>query len=218
MTTTMFLFKVSLLLLILFFSSITHGFQVISRSGIEATISKTKMHAVGYEPKWTKKETLADSIGSVDQKQKGLVGQINVIFHQGNETKMTLAMPGEPVSFIASQAGQPIRYGCKKGECGTCEVKCNGKWIRPCVETIPNLSNGEDCVIELKELKSKSIKSGKFFSVRSFIMGFYNNLLGMVGFVKQRRAAKRNFDERIEIEELIRKRTLEKKKAREQLK
>lgn|ERR1719148_35862 len=219
MTTTMFLFKVSLLLLILFFSSITNGFQVqICRSGIEATISKTRMHAVGYEPKWAKKETLADSIGPVDQKQKGLVGQINVIFRQGNETKTTLAMPGEPVSFIASQAGQPIRYGCKKGECGTCEAKCNGKWIRPCVETIPNLPNGEDYIIELKELKSKTTKSGKFFSVRSFIMGFYNNLLGMVGFVKQRRAAKRNFDERIEFEELIRKRALEKKKSREQLK
>jgi len=34
-------------------------------------------------------------------------------------------------------------------------------------------------------------------------MGFVNNLLGMIGFVKQRRAARKNWEERQEIEDKI---------------
>jgi hypothetical protein len=68
----------------------------------------------------------------------------------------------------------------------------------------------------LKEIKNKAKSSGKFYSFRSFLMGFYNNLLGMVGFVKRRRAAKKNWEERMEMEELIRQKTLEKRRAREQ--
>lgn len=163
----------------------------------------------GYEPKWKKKKTLAEEAGS----GIGLVGNIPIVFRQGNETRKTLALAGSPLSFAAAQAGQPIRYGCKKGECGTCEAMCNGKWVRPCVALVPDLPPGEELVLQIKEVK-KSKSSGKFFSVRSFLMGFYNNLLGMVGFVKQRRAAKKNYQERMELEELIRQKTLEKKKAR----
>lgn len=68
--------------------------------------------------------------------------------------------------------------------------------------------------VQVKEIKSKAASSGKFYSVRSFLMGFYNNLLGMVGFVKYRRAAKKNWDERQEYEDLIRQKTLEKRAAR----
>jgi ferredoxin len=163
----------------------------------------------GYEPKWKKKKTLAEEVGN----GVGIVGNIPIVFRQGNETRKTMALAGSPLSFAAAQAGQPIRYGCKKGECGTCEAMCNGKWVRPCVALVPELPPGEELVLQIKAVK-KAKSSGKFFSVRSFFMGFYNNLLGMVGFVKQRRAAKKNYEERMEIEELIRKKTLEKKKAR----
>jgi aerobic-type carbon monoxide dehydrogenase small subunit (CoxS/CutS family) len=70
-----------------------------------------------------------------------------------------------------SQAGQYIKYGCGKGECGTCEALCNGKWIRPCSTKVPALAAGETFTIVLKEGAAKRTSSGKFFSVRSFIAG-----------------------------------------------
>mmetsp|Transcript_18403 Transcript_18403/g.25522 ORF Transcript_18403/g.25522 Transcript_18403/m.25522 type:complete len:222 (+) Transcript_18403:116-781(+) len=168
----------------------------------------------GYTPKWKKKETLGG--GNLSEKDKGLKGDVQVVFKTGNETIRTMALVGQPVSDVAAQAGQFIKYGCGKGECGTCESLCNGKWIRPCVQTIPgDLADGEEYLIVVKETKARAKSSGKFYSFRSFIMGFYNNLIGMVGFVKTRKAAKKNWSERQEYEDLIAQKVAEKKAARD---
>jgi hypothetical protein len=90
----------------------------------------------------------------------------------------------------------------------------NGKWIRPCIATVPAMTAGEELIVQLKEFKSKSTSSGTFFSIRSFIMGFWNNILGMIGFVKFRRAARKNWEERNDYEELVRQKTLAKKMKR----
>lgn len=97
----------------------------------------------------------------------------------------------------------------------TCLSSVNGKWVRPCTALVPaDASSTEDYVIVVKEVKSLTKSSGKFFSIRSFLMGFWNNLLGMVGFVKSRRDAKRSWSERKEYEELIKLKALEKKRLR----
>lgn len=187
-----------------------------SSSSSENTEQKKKE---GYVPKWTKKKTLADENGGNDMNfaDKGIKGSIAVLFQQGNETKRSMAFPGQPVRDVATQAGQFIKYGCGKGECGTCEALCNGKWIRPCTAVVPsNIQEGQEYIIQVKDVKNKSKSSGKFFSIKSFFMGFYNNLLGMVGFVKYRRNAKKNWDERQEYENLIRQKTLEKKLKRKE--
>jgi hypothetical protein len=75
----------------------------------------------GYETKWVKKSTLADNDKDVPLSDKGIQGTVAVVFKQGNATKTTLAQPGELLRNVASQAGQFIKYGCGKGECGTCE-------------------------------------------------------------------------------------------------
>jgi Ferredoxin len=168
-----------------------------------------------YTPKWKKKETLVEKQGDVSPVDKGISGTINVVFKSGSSSLKTLANPGDPIRDIATQAGQFIKYGCGKGECGTCLAKCGGKWIKPCVDIIPGYTaQGEDYVIEVQEVKNKAKSSGKFYSFRSFIMGFYNNLIGMIGFVKTRRAAKKNYIERIEFEDLVARKTAEKKAAR----
>ena len=169
-----------------------------------------------YEPKWKKKETLADKGVNLDPKEVGLTGTIPVTFQAGDNTISTFASPGTPIRDVASQAGQFIKYGCGKGECGTCQALCNGKYIKPCVALIPSdLLAGEEYVIQVKETKSKSTSSGKFYSVKSFFMGFYNNLLGMVGFVLTRRAARKNYDERMEYEQMIAEKVAAKKAAKE---
>eukprot|EP00547_Thalassionema_nitzschioides_P005427 CAMPEP_0194202702 /NCGR_PEP_ID=MMETSP0156-20130528/2665_1 /TAXON_ID=33649 /ORGANISM="Thalassionema nitzschioides, Strain L26-B" /LENGTH=268 /DNA_ID=CAMNT_0038928277 /DNA_START=66 /DNA_END=872 /DNA_ORIENTATION=+ len=168
----------------------------------------------GYVPKWKKKGTLADEVGDMDFGDKGIKGSIAVKFQQGNVTKTTMAMPGQPLRDAATQAGQFIKYGCGKGECGTCEAMCNGKWIRPCTAVVTQTETTE-MVIQVKEIKSATTSSGTFFSVKSFFMGFYNNVLGMVGFVKYRQNAKKNWEERQEYEDKIERLTLEKRQKRQ---
>ena len=173
-----------------------------------------------YEPKWKKKGTLAEvqgTAGTLGFDKVGLKGTIQVTFQQGNVTKTSMAWAGQPLRDVATQAGQFIKYGCGKGECGTCECLVNGQWIRPCTAVVPAEAGAADAipfVVQVKEVKAKSTSSGKFFSIRSFLMGFWNNLLGMVGFVKFRRAARKNWEERQEYESLVRQKTLERKLAR----
>lgn len=202
-------------LLLLTTSAFTHN-QPSSLFSLQKLTSYRIDSSLNYEPKWKKKETLADKSGGVENlADAGIKGTITVVFQQGDETKKTVANVGDPIRDLASQSGQFIKYGCGKGECGTCEALCNGKWIRPCMAKIPaDLQPGEDYVIQVKGVKNKSTSSGKFFSVKSFFKGFYNNLLGMVGFVITRRAAKKNYEERMDYEDLIAKKTREKKEAR----
>lgn len=181
----------------------------------------------GYVPKWKKKETLADATGTgeLTAADKGLVGGVPITFQQGKGEKATYiktaALPGQPLKLVASQAGQYIKYGCGKGECGTCESLCNGKYLRPCVDVVPtdldlNPETGEydPLVILVKGTKAKVVSSGKFFSVKSFLLGFWNNLLGMGGFVRDRRVAKKNYQDRISNEDEILRLTAEKKRKR----
>lgn len=184
-------------------------------STAEAEAESAKTTKEGYVPKWKKKKTLGDDGDNLDFSAKGIKGTVPVLFKQGDVTKSTMAMPGQPLRDVATQAGQFIKYGCGKGECGTCEAMCNGKWVRPCKDVVPvGLDPEEEIVVTVKDIASKTTSSGQFFSIKSFFMGFYNNVLGMVGFVKYRENAKKNWEERQEYEELIRTLTLEKRKAR----
>lgn len=184
------------------------------RNTVLAAVQSPNSKGKGYVPKWTKKNTLADEQGSINDlgfANVGLKGTIPVVFRQGNETRTSMAWAGQPLRDVATQAGQFIKYGCGKGECGTCECMVNGKWIRPCTATVPALVSGEELIVQVKAIKSKSKSSGTFFSFKSFIMGFWNNLLGMIGFVKFRKAAKKNWEERKAYEDLVAQKTLEKK-------
>lgn len=52
----------------------------------------------------------------------------------------------EPVSFScyhSEQADAFINYKCKKGECGTCDVMIDGKWVHTCQTKVPSLAKGE---------------------------------------------------------------------------
>lgn len=49
--------------------------------------------------------------------------------------KVISAKIGEPILDVAKKAGVEIPTKCMKGECGTCEVNINGKWVKSCQET-----------------------------------------------------------------------------------
>jgi len=143
-----------------------------------------------------------------------LLGDIPVVFNP--EGKATMARAGQPLSEIATQADAFINYKCRKGECGTCEVQINGKWVRACQHKIPPLPKGEVLAVSVRPVAAgvEKKKPSTFFSPASFMEGVVNNGLGMVGFVKECAGADPEFEERMErerrIAEEVEKRRLEK--------
>jgi aerobic-type carbon monoxide dehydrogenase small subunit (CoxS/CutS family) len=98
------------------------------------------------------------------------------------------ASQGEPISAVAERAGVEIKYKCKKGECGTCEVNIDGKWVKSCQTSVPSApANGGVLQIKVKAVmtKDKVKPSATFFSPKSFVDGFTNNAFGVVGFVQK---------------------------------
>ena len=120
----------------------------------------------------------------------GLIGTIPVTFTQNNETLSTMAILGQPLSEVAGQCGQYIKYKCRKGECGTCEVRVNGQWTRTCVTKVPHVPPGQTYEVQVKGSHIKTAKASRFYSFKSIVSGFKNNLIGMVGFVRDSRASK----------------------------
>mmetsp|Transcript_19524 Transcript_19524/g.24075 ORF Transcript_19524/g.24075 Transcript_19524/m.24075 type:complete len:140 (-) Transcript_19524:144-563(-) len=51
--------------------------------------------------------------------------------------KAVKAIVGQKVSVVAAQARVKISYNCKAGDCGTCNIKMNGKTVKACQMTIP---------------------------------------------------------------------------------
>lgn len=170
---------------------------------------------------WSRRATLAEKAGGAGDlgaSAVGLTGSIPVEFTQGNETLRTMATVGQPLSAVAAQAGQFIKYKCRKGECGTCAVRVDGQWIRTCSVTVPHLPDGEAYQVFVRPTMVKGKKSSRFFSVRSFFDGFKNNILGMVGFVKEgplSRKGRENFNQRISAEQELLERAKARKAARE---
>ena len=187
------------------------GLQAPHRPALHAP-SRTALGAKTLQRKWqTERTKLADDPNTI--KDSGLAGAIQVRFKQGNATKMTRAEVGTPLSEVASQADQFIRYKCKKGECGTCEVQVNGKWVRTCVSTVPYVEDVFEVTVKPTMMKGQG-KASKFYSVKSFVMGWYNNILGMVGFVKTSATEGKNFRDRLDGEDEVARLVAERKAKR----
>jgi ferredoxin len=127
------------------------------------------------------------------------------------ESTVVSAEIGAELSEVAEAAEIPIAYKCRKGECGTCEVNLNGKWVRTCQTQVPAMSKDEDLVVIVKKIKKKP---AKFFSPKSFAEGVFNNGLGVAGFVWRGARSGKEFRSRMEreqeIEALVEKRRSEK--------
>lgn len=63
--------------------------------------------------------------------------------------KTVKAYLGSNVRSVAEKAGVDIKYGCKKGECKTCEVNFNGKIVKACQASLPSTSTVKKFTIGL---------------------------------------------------------------------
>lgn len=169
---------------------------------------------------WSKRKTLAEEAGHASEgrfQEAGLIGSVPVEFKQGDIVLSTMAIAGQPLSQVAIQAGQVIKYQCRKGQCGTCEVAVNGGSVRVCQALVPSsLADGETYVVEVPMGKVKAKKQSRFFSIRSFFDGFRNNFMGIIGFVRYGRKEKENFKERMSSEQQLKAMVAAKKAARAQ--
>lgn len=168
---------------------------------------------------WSKRKTLAEELGHASGgnnfQDSGLIGTVPVEFKQGDAVRSTMALAGQPLSQVAIQAGQVIKYQCRKGECGQCEVKVDGEAVRMCQALVPSsVAAGESYVIDVPVGKIKTKKQSTFFSVRSFFDGFRNNAMGIVGFVRYGSKEKENFQERMSAEQQLKAMVAAKKAAR----
>ena len=59
------------------------------------------------------------------------------------------AYPGQKLSLVANAARVKIKYNCQEGDCGTCEVKFNGKVVKTCVSSLPATPSKKGYVIEV---------------------------------------------------------------------
>ena len=128
------------------------------------------------------------------------------------------AKKGDALAAVAEKAGVEIKFKCKKGECGTCEVNMNGKWVKACQTTVPSLSAGDTAVtITVKEIiKAPEKAPSKFFSPKSFVEGVVNNGLGVVGFVKVALEADDEFTARMKKEAILAEKVAAAKKAKQE--
>jgi ferredoxin len=101
--------------------------------------------------------------------------QVEVVFLPSN--KAIMADINAPLKDVAAAADVAIKYKCQKGECGTCQVQVDGKWIKTCQTRVPAMPKGVSYSVTVKPFKEKAA----FFSPQSFVDGFSNNVLGMAG-------------------------------------
>jgi len=62
------------------------------------------------------------------------MADVEVVFPNKKKAKVA---EGSPLKDAAKKAGYKPNYGCEEGKCGSCELKLNGKKIRPCTAKVP---------------------------------------------------------------------------------
>jgi len=141
-----------------------------------------------------------------------LLGDTPVVFQPQNV--MTMAKVGQPLSEVATQADVFIRYKCKKGECKTCAVNIDGKWVCACQTKIEPQAPGQQFKVRVRPVTEaqKREEEVAFFSPQSIQDGFFNNAWGMYGMVTEGLASDGDFEVRMARERRIQQLTA--KKAR----
>lgn len=142
----------------------------------------------------------------------GKTSDVTIVEFTTPEIITVEAKAGDELGDIAKAAGVEIKYKCRKGECGTCEVKTDGKWIKTCQTTIPFLGQDEVFRVEVKAAESEK---AAFFSPKSLADGFFNNVAGMAGFAQAVAGADEDYNARIAREQVLAEKVEAAKKKRE---
>mmetsp|Transcript_11663 Transcript_11663/g.32477 ORF Transcript_11663/g.32477 Transcript_11663/m.32477 type:complete len:708 (+) Transcript_11663:129-2252(+) len=142
-----------------------------------------------------------------------LLGDTPVVFQPQNV--MTMARVGQPLSEVAKQADVFIRYKCRKGECKTCAVNIDGRWVSACQQRIEPQAPGEHFAVRVRPVSEKEKRKEKvaFFSPESISDGFWNNAWGMFGLVTEGAKSGDDFAVRMERERRIMELTEKKAKS-----
>uniref|UniRef100_A0A6U2EL99 2Fe-2S ferredoxin-type domain-containing protein n=1 Tax=Hemiselmis andersenii TaxID=464988 RepID=A0A6U2EL99_HEMAN len=106
-----------------------------------------------------------------DDEDSGNKPQVEVLFQPSGKTCTVPA--GSCLREAAEKAGAPVIYGCRDGECGTCESELthedgSSEYVRICRATVPEMQ--DSLVVEIQEdacmKKQKSYLGNKFNEVQ----------------------------------------------------
>jgi hypothetical protein len=78
-------------------------------------------------------------------------------------------------------------------------VNIDNKWVKACQTNIPSVPKGQVLTVTLRP-PSKEDKKAAFFTPKSLVDGFNNNVLGMVGFASTASKVDESFDSRMKRE------------------
>mmetsp|Transcript_10091 Transcript_10091/g.15116 ORF Transcript_10091/g.15116 Transcript_10091/m.15116 type:complete len:141 (+) Transcript_10091:82-504(+) len=123
-------------LLILLVASTSNAFSVAPPSSqrITSQSSSTQLHIFGDALKGAFSND--ESLGKAQN--AGLKNGPNENEKVTINGKKVKAIVGQKVSVVAAQARVKISYNCKAGDCGTCNVKMNGRTVKACQMIIPS--------------------------------------------------------------------------------
>jgi len=141
-----------------------------------------------------------------------ILGDTPVVFQPQNV--MTMAHVGQPLSEVAARADVFIPYKCKKGQCKTCSVFIDGKWVQACQTKIQPVASGEHFGVRVRKAAEARTGKAEFFTAKSVQDGFLNNAMGVFGFVKEGFSADPDFQVRMDRERIIQARTAQMKSKR----
>lgn len=113
---------VAIVILSCFFSTIS-SFSLNSISRMSS--SNLKMSFGGLfspKPKAAEKVSIKFSIMGVPDSEKLISAEV-----------------GAALEEVALTNEVPINYKCRKGECGTCLVNVDNKWVKACQTTVPSV-------------------------------------------------------------------------------
>ncbi len=74
-------------------------------------------------------------IGHKTQLNAGGAGSSSVLIEFQPANKTVSAIIGDEISEVALANEVEIPYQCRKGECGTCLINMDGKWVKACQVT-----------------------------------------------------------------------------------
>ena len=127
--TTTILFKmvmgyqaVAIVILSCFFSTIS-SFSISTVSRMSSASLKMAFGGLfSQKPKAAEKVSIKFSIMGVPDSEKLISAEV-----------------GAALEEVALTSEVPINYKCRKGECGTCLVNVDNKWVKACQTTVPSV-------------------------------------------------------------------------------
>mmetsp|Transcript_5027 Transcript_5027/g.7423 ORF Transcript_5027/g.7423 Transcript_5027/m.7423 type:complete len:137 (+) Transcript_5027:116-526(+) len=113
------------------FAATSNAFTVLPSTNAQRSVTSLN----GFGDAFKNAFASDDSLGKAQN--AGLSGGPKTNDNVSINGKKVNAIVGQKVSVVAASARVKISYNCNKGDCGTCNVKINGRVQKACQQIVP---------------------------------------------------------------------------------